>query len=161
MNTNPYAPPKAPVADADRIDATEFEYAGFWRRVLASIVDSIIIGIITAPLLALIYGSDYWLGESDAIVQGPADVLISWVFPIVWTVAFWLKKGATPGKMLVGIRIVRAETGEPLSVGRCLGRYVSYFVSALVFCLGFLWVVWDDRKQGWHDKIADTVVIKV
>ena len=61
--------------------------------------------------------------------------------------------------MLLRLRVVDARTGEPLPLGQCVLRYIGYFVSALPLCLGFLWVAFDARKQGWHDKIGGSVVI--
>jgi uncharacterized RDD family membrane protein YckC len=67
---------------------------------------------------------------------------------------------ATPGKMAVGCEIVNAKTGEKLGIGRSIVRYLGYFVSTLPLGLGFLWVVFNKRKRGWHDLIAGTVVIR-
>jgi uncharacterized RDD family membrane protein YckC len=156
---NPYAPPTAPVSDPSQPNVDELEYAGFWIRVGASIIDSIIMLIITVPLLIWIYGVQDFLA-SEQLVSGTADFLLSYVFPAVWTVAFWVVKQATPGKMLLGLRIVDASTGDRISTGKAIGRYISYIPSTLVFGLGFLWVAFDDRKQGWHDKLAGTLVVR-
>jgi uncharacterized RDD family membrane protein YckC len=75
-------------------------------------------------------------------------------------VGFWRYCGATPGKLAVGVKIVDATTGAAPSTGRLVIRLACYLVSALPFYLGFLWIVFDRRKQGWHDKIAGTVVIQ-
>ena len=75
-------------------------------------------------------------------------------------VLFWMFRSATPGKMLVSAVIVDAKTlGKP-STSQLIGRYLAYYASTLPLCLGFLWVAFDKRKQGWHDKIAGTLVIK-
>ena len=76
---------------------------------------------------------------------------------VIW---FWTAKQATPGKMLLSLRVVDAKTGNSLSVGQSLVRYAGYFVSAIPFCLGLIWVGIDSKKQGWHDKIAGTVVVR-
>jgi uncharacterized RDD family membrane protein YckC len=57
-------------------------------------------------------------------------------------------------------RVVDAVTGMPLTFGQALGRYLAYFVSAIPLCLGMLWVAFDSKKQGWHDKLAGTVVVR-
>jgi uncharacterized RDD family membrane protein YckC len=75
-------------------------------------------------------------------------------------VGFWRYCGATPGKLAVGLKIVDARTGLAPSTGRLVLRLVCYLVSALPLYLGFVWVALDRRKQGWHDKIAGTVVIQ-
>ncbi len=61
--------------------------------------------------------------------------------------------------MIMGIKVVSVD-GGPVSVGKAFVRWIGYFVSAIVFCLGFLWIIWDKEKQGWHDKIAGTYVVK-
>ena len=138
----------------------ELEYVGFWARVGASIIDSVLIGIIIFPILTLIYGSDYWLDESLDFIKGPWDFLLSWVFPAVAAILFWVAKQATPGKMLISARIVDAKTGEKPSIGQLIGRYLGYFASTLPLFLGIIWVAFDRRKQGWHDKLAGTVVVR-
>jgi uncharacterized RDD family membrane protein YckC len=88
------------------------------------------------------------------------EFLISWVAPAIAVVVFWTYKQATPGKLAVSAKIVDARTGGPLSVGQSIGRYLAYFVSTLPLCLGLIWVAFDKKKQGWHDKLAGTVVIR-
>jgi len=66
--------------------------------------------------------------------------------------------GQTPGKRLLGLRVVQ-ETGEPIGLGTAFLRWVGYIVSGIPMLMGFLWAGADRRKQGWHDKIAGTVVI--
>ena len=132
-------------------------YAGFWIRVLAAFVDSILILFITLPIAWQVYG-DAYLDNTD-MIQGPADFLLSYVFPALAAILFWIYKSATPGKMLVKTSIVDARTGGKPSVGQCVGRYLGYYVSALPLLLGIIWVGFDKRKQGWHDKLAGTVVI--
>ncbi|MEB0163493.1 RDD family protein, partial [Glaciimonas sp. CA11.2] len=73
---------------------------------------------------------------------------------------FWTTKNATPGKMVIGATIVDAETGEPPSLKQHVIRYIGYYLSAIIFCLGFIWVGFDRKKQGWHDKLAGTVVVR-
>jgi len=66
--------------------------------------------------------------------------------------------GQTPGKMAMGLKVIQA-TGEEMTLGIAFLRYVGSIVSSLCFLLGYIWVAFDRRKQGWHDKIAGTVVI--
>jgi uncharacterized RDD family membrane protein YckC len=136
----------------------ELEYVGFWPRVWASVVDTVIILCATLPVLVVIYGWAYF--EDERLVSGPADALISWGLPAVAVILFWLKKQATPGKMMVSARVVDAVTGKTMTPGQSIGRYLGYFVSALPLGLGLLWVAWDPKKQGWHDKLAGTVVVR-
>ena len=88
------------------------------------------------------------------------DLLINWVLPAVAVVMFWIYRQATPGKMVIGARIVDERTGGPPSTGQLVGRYLGYYVSMIPLCLGLLWVAFDARKQGWHDKLAGTVVVR-
>jgi uncharacterized RDD family membrane protein YckC len=138
----------------------DIEYAGFWSRVWATIIDSLLLCIVTYPLLIAFYGFAYFDTEKSGFIAGPADFLISWVFPAVAIILFWVKKQATPGKMAISARIVDAKTGNSASVGQLIVRYFAYFLSLLPLCLGIIWVAFDKRKQGWHDKLAGTVVIR-
>jgi len=79
--------------------------------------------------------------------------------PAAATVLFWRFYGATPGKIAIGARIVDARSGGAPSTGRLVGRYFAYLISAVPLFLGFVWIAIDRRKQGWHDKIAGTLVI--
>ncbi|TWH76834.1 putative RDD family membrane protein YckC [Azomonas agilis] len=142
------------------MDTNEYEYAGFWVRAGASIIDTILTFLITAPALIYIYGWCYYTDENSGIFAGPADILISWVFPTVAVIIFWIFKQATPGKMAVSAKIVDAKTGNPASPAQLIGRYFAYLISIIPLFLGIIWVAFDKRKQGWHDKLAGTVVIK-
>ncbi len=136
----------------------EQEYAGFWIRTGAAIIDSILILIIILPILTAIYGTGYWVSES--FVQGFWDVLFNYILPAIAVIIFWVYKSATPGKMATKLTIVDAKTGGTPSTGQFIGRYLSYYVSMLPLFLGIIWVGIDKRKQGWHDKLAGTVVIR-
>ena len=67
--------------------------------------------------------------------------------------------GQTPGKMLLKLRVVQ-PSGEPIGFGTAFLRWVGYIISSAVVLIGFLWVVFDRKRQGWHDKIAGTVVVR-
>ena len=134
----------------------EVEYAGFWIRTGSAIIDTIIILIITLPLLFLIYGDAYL--ENEELVLGTAHFIISYMFPIMAIIIFWIYKAATPGKMAVSTKVVDAKTGANITASQSLIRYIGYYISIIPLGLGILWVGWDKRKQGWHDKIAGTVL---
>jgi len=134
------------------------EYAGFWIRTGASIIDTVLLLIITMPILAAIYGTDYW--ESESFVQGVWGFLFNYIFPAIAVITFWIYKSATPGKMATKLSIVDARTGGKPSTGQLVGRYLGYYVSIIPLFLGIIWVGIDERKQGWHDKLAGTVVIR-
>ena len=151
--------------------AAQPRYVGFWARFFAFIVDSLWVSILLGIVLFAVYGEQLTSmvmvspdasGEMvAAAAPGTAGALaLQVLLPAVIFVGFWMWKSATPGKMIVSAKIVDAATlGEP-STGQLIVRYVGYFISSLVFCLGFLWIAFDKRKQGWHDKIASTVVIR-
>ncbi|MFC2027608.1 RDD family protein [Chloroflexota bacterium] len=120
------------------------QYAGFWIRFVAWIIDVIIINIISSPLYLLPAG---------------LQAGISWIISPVYSIAFWIKNdGRTPGKMAVKVKVVKAN-GDPIDFGTALLRWIGTILSALPLGLGFFWIAWDSQKQGWHDKIAGTYVI--
>lgn len=135
-------------------------YIGFWKRVLASLVDTIFICAIAFPSLIAIYGWGYFTSEESRLIAGPADFFLSYILPIIICIGFWMWMQATPGKMLVRSIIVDAHTGGKPTTRQCIIRYLGYYVSLIPLGLGFLWVAFDKRKQGWHDKLAGTVVIR-
>lgn len=136
----------------------EKEYAGFWIRVLAAIIDSLLIMIILVPILSAIYGRSYWLG--GAFVHGFWDFMFTYILPAVAVIIFWMYKSATPGKMALRLTIVDAKTGNHPTTGQFVIRYLGYYVSMIPLFLGIIWVGIDARKQGWHDKLAGTVVLR-
>ncbi len=161
---------------AESVIQREPKYVGFWMRVVATLLDTVVLLAVIVPLLYTLYGSSYFKIDLQSLLEaasgvlpttppkplfaGPADVLINLVLPIVALVLFWRFKGATPGKMLISAKIVSVRTGGEPSTGQLLGRFLGYLVSLLPFCLGFIWIAFDKRKQGWHDKLAGTVVVE-
>lgn len=150
---DPYVPPQSRLSQEEAP-----RYVGFWARTFATIVDWVLISIITMPTLFLVYGAGYF--ESDELVMGSWDVILNYVFPAVVVLLFWRYKSATPGKMLMSAVIVDADTGAKPSMGQLVGRYFGYIPSMVVLGLGYFWVAWDPKKQGWHDKLAGTVVVR-
>jgi len=152
--TDNYQTPDAELASENIEDV---EYAGFWLRVVASLLDSIIVLIAIMPLYFLVVDFDVILAGGNG---GFAGAFVSNILPSILVVAFWIWKGATPGKMILKIRIIDAKTGEKIGAGQSILRYIGYFVSMLPLFLGIIWVAFDKKKQGWHDKIAGVVVVK-
>jgi len=138
----------------------ELEYVGFWLRVGAALIDTVLIMVICWPLVTWVYGAEYWVSDGFRFVYGPADFVINWVLPAIAVVLFWIYRQATPGKMVISARIVDARTGGKPGTGQLIGRYLGYYVSIIPFLLGLIWVAFDPRKQGWHDKLAGTVVVR-
>jgi uncharacterized RDD family membrane protein YckC len=132
------------------------DYAGFWQRALAFLIDWLIVVVIAMPLIVVAFGAEYF--SLDPLRRAGDLAIALCVGALV--VGFWRRYGATPGKLAVGLKIVDAQTGERAPVGRLALRLACYLVSALPLYLGFLWVAVDRRKQGWHDKIAGTVVVQ-
>jgi len=119
------------------------DYVGFQRRLAAFAIDALLAFVIVGPLALF----------------GLRGFLVEALLPAIAVLAFWRAYGATPGKMAVSARIVDARTGAPAPTLRLAARYAGYLVSSLPLFLGFAWIAIDRRKQGWHDKIAGTVVI--
>jgi uncharacterized RDD family membrane protein YckC len=131
------------------------DYAGFGRRAAAFLIDWLMVIVVLVPLLVLGFGiREVSLDPSEH----SWDLLVPVVIGAV-VIGFWRYCGATPGKIALAVRIVDATTGAPPSTLRLIVRFLAYFVSAFPLYLGFLWIAVDRRKQGWHDKIARTIVI--
>ncbi|MGS0742212.1 RDD family protein [Glaciimonas sp. GG7] len=139
-------------------EAVELEYVGFWARVWASIIDTVLMMLVIFPILFAVYGREHM--SSGLELTGWADIIFTYLLPAAIVIAFWRAKKATPGKMAIGATIVDARTGELPSVMQCVIRYLGYFVSTIPFGLGLIWVGIDKRKRGWHDMIAGTVVVR-
>jgi uncharacterized RDD family membrane protein YckC len=134
------------------------EYVGFWSRAWSAILDLLVFVLFTVPILYAIHGRDYF--RCDVILRGPVDFLNTFVLASVVAILFWITCSATPGKMANSAKIVDAKTGEKPSPRQFIIRYLGYYLSLLPLGLGFIWVAFDSRKQGWHDKLAGTVVIR-
>lgn len=136
-------------------------YAGFWRRVLVHLIDAVIYLPVALAALYGIYGPEYFLegGDEPFSYFGAWDLVINDLIPLLLVVWLWHRYGGTPGKRLLHLKVVDARTGAHLRWGQAVLRYFGYIASLLPLGLGFLWVIWDKRKQGFHDKLAGTVVI--
>jgi len=139
--------------------AKQVKYVGFWKRLVAFLIDSVIVTVAVLLVAVPIYGPDYFQLSKEGKTLG-FDLLFQVVVPTLVGLAFWRYRGATPGKMLMSARIVDANTFGPPSTGKLIGRFFAYIVSIVGVFLGFVWIAFDPRKQGWHDKLAGTVVIE-
>lgn len=122
-----------------------YALASFGNRLLAFIIDAIIMGIITAVLTGV--GRDAG-GIASFIIDG----IYLWYF---WT----RQEGQTPGKKLMNIKVIKTD-GSALTDSDAIIRYIGYYISGFIFLLGFIWAAFDQNSQGWHDKIAQTYVIQ-
>lgn len=88
---------------------SEKEYAGFWIRTAAAVIDTILMLVVFVPILIVVYGLDALV--SDDYDQGFVGLLINYILPALAVIIFWIYKSATPGKMMTGLSIVDAKTG--------------------------------------------------
>jgi uncharacterized RDD family membrane protein YckC len=154
--------------------ATSVQYGGFVSRLLAFIMDLIIIAIISflgttvIGIIAEFFDLSFlWrtFGGASQLSVTPLQAVValtaglfSALFGFIYFLFFWVLVGFTPGKGFLGLRIVRCD-GERLGLGRAIVRLVGYWVSFIFLGLGFIWILFDRRRQGWHDKLAGTCVV--
>jgi uncharacterized RDD family membrane protein YckC len=144
-----------PILDAPVTSEQKLEYAGFWIRVVAIMIDAI---ILTVAIFIVIFAVG-----AVALATGSIGLLISMYFLYIIMVASYFtlmessEKQATLGKMAVGIK-VGDERGQRISAANALGRWASKIISGMILYIGYIMVGFDARKQGLHDKIAGTVV---
>ena len=127
-------------------------YAGFWIRLLAYIIDAVVLGVITFPLIQVLNSMGI-AGDSTNVL----GIAISWMYFAVFESSEWM---ASPGKKVLGL-IVTDDQGMRLSVGRATRRYFAKILSALLLGIGFFMIAFTARKQGLHDKIFQTLVLRV
>lgn len=171
-----------------RPSAEERRYAAFNRRLFAFAIDAALMAVCIAPVVDLVFISIHGERPGDMAalqnelrqIADPAEAnriffqtlyesgtIRHWLDNVMYQVTalqvicglFWLRWGATPGKMLMRIKIVDAKTEGPLSFFQVVMRASCYLISAMFFMLGFFWIGIDKRRQAWHDKLADTVVL--
>lgn len=136
-------PPAAP--------AIRPHYAGFWIRLLALMIDGIIVSFLQVPLVLFTVGTT----ASGAALQG-----FSWLISFFY---FGVLQGflqGTLGKKALGLKLVRADLSR-VDVPQTVVRYLMSVVSGLALGLGYLWVAFDSQKRSWHDRVAGTRVIRV
>jgi len=143
--------------------------AGFFSRSEAFIIDLVILFVVqlggTALIQALLrffkltglvaYFKAFLENSTSMIITG--SVLFTLIV-IAYYTFFWTLVGYTPGKAVLGLKVVR-RNGAKVSFGRSLLRFFAYWISLIPLGLGFFWVLWDPKRQGWHDKIAGTQVL--
>ena len=149
-----------------------YHYAGFWIRFVAYLIDVILVGIvgfiITLPLTFLGIGSALSINQNDpsaALTALPAILAaqgLSFVIRLALFIAyeayFLPKRGATLGKMALGLKVIRTD-GGPISVGLAVGRSFAYILSAIILYIGFIMAGFDPQKRALHDRICNTYVI--
>ena len=141
-------------------------YAGFITRLAAFVIDRAITAIISFLAVAAVHWTlgafriNELLFGFDDIPLHVASAFSAGVYlfiSVTYDISFWMLIGQTPGKKLMGVRIVRAD-GERLRLGNAIRRELAYVVSGILF-LGYLWILFDNRRQGFHDRLAGTIVV--
>ena len=140
-------------------------YAGNGARFIAWVIDGFILSAIVTAFV-LVFGAIAAAAASNdngtiAGLTGLFAVVGIFVVSLLYLPWFWGHGGQTPGLKVMHLRVVREQDGGPLSMGTAFVRLVGYWISGAVFYLGFIWILFDARRQGWLDKIAGTVVIQV
>ncbi len=149
----------------------EYRHGGFWRRTVAILIDKAILDVIFLALVVLnlkLTASPYasrpdipagfWGEMTGSLLRDHFLLLL--LLGMVYFTYFHGSIGQTPGKILLRIKVIRL-TGRELTYGTAFLRWLGYLLSGFVFYLGFIWVAFDRKKQGWHDKIAGTLVVHI
>jgi uncharacterized RDD family membrane protein YckC len=146
-------------------------FGGFWRRFLAFFIDQVLLNLITwilylIGLLALqLAGAPFGHASALGGLRGGTGTFtaiytfVTIITAMIYFTGFHGTFGQTPGKMLFGLRVIQVS-GEPMTIEVAFLRWVGTLISGLVLGLGYLWIAFDGRKQGWHDKIAATLVMR-
>jgi uncharacterized RDD family membrane protein YckC len=152
----------AAAAQAGPRPAAGLAYGGFWIRVVAFLIDGFILGLLTSALVPDAYeftqtGPNYY--ELNYAATG-LGLLAGTLLGIVYFVGLWAWRGQTIGMMPFKLRVVRADDGGHIDLAQSLLRYAGLIISLAVILIGVIWVAFDSRKQGWHDKIGGTAVVR-
>jgi len=152
---------------------TSKRYGGFWRRFLAFMIDKTIVYALSLNVSLIALFAVGLRSDIMSLLQSPPQEIsrgigtftflcffLSLLIDMSYFTWFHGVSGQTPGKMLLRLRVI-AASGEPITAGTAFLRWTGYLFSGLFFFLGFFWIAFDRRKQGWHDKIAMTFVIRV
>lgn len=147
---------------------SQAQYASFISRFLAVLIDGFIIVIISViisiPFVILNIALTIQFKEGAALISimiTSIQQFVNIVIGVAYSVYFIGKRGQTPGKMILKLKVVNIGTPNPPGFIRAfLREIIGKPISAFFFLLGFFWAIWDSKKQTWHDKIAGTVVIK-
>src|SRR5579863_6585463 len=172
----PGHPAAAPYQNLYPGPAPGIGYAGFWIRVLAAIIDGLIFGIPFFVIFFAVEGSAISSYVNCVNANAAALTINTCVSPFLsngayfelaalgaeflYFVLLWSQFGGTLGQRMLGLHVVDAATGQNIGIGRAIGRFVGYMISAFALDIGLIWAAFDPRKQGWHDKIASTFVVR-
>ena len=143
-------------------------FASFGARLIAYIVDSLLLGIVIVILTLVLVPVLAGTSSGDGEVSGAGmTALTVWIgvlvlISLLYFPFFWQRSGQTPGMRMLNIRVVKDADGSRLGWGSAILRYVGFFIDSIIFGLpiGFLWALFDSRRRAWHDLIGGTVVVK-
>jgi uncharacterized RDD family membrane protein YckC len=154
--------PRAPVGPAPGLI-----YGGFWIRTLAFLVDTLLligaaIGIasITGIAFFTVTTREFHSATFNSVTVFVSPTLAGFALWFVYFCGLWLLAGQTVGMAPFGLRVVRQSDGSRLGPGRAIGRFFGLLLSFAALLIGVIWVAADRNKQGWHDKLARTVVVR-
>ena len=166
-NTNELAAHAAPAAAAsmsayveDSTLSQAVVYSGFWRRVAASLIDSVILGVVGA-ILGIVLGVAMVSGGTDdtevvELTGNVVGIFLGWLYYALMESS---SKQATIGKIVMGIKVTDLE-GNQISFARASGRHFGKIISSLILAIGYLMMLWTEKKQTLHDKMAGCLVVK-
>lgn len=171
---SPPPPPPQPMTPYQQPYTGGQTYAGFWIRLVARLLDILIVGIPLAILFGVLAlaggGLAASTSNSDQNTQTAGAAVFSGIFILFYLIAiavsigywvyFWGTTGSTFGMRVLRLRVVDANTGGPIGIPRALVRWLMTIVNSWACYIGWIWVAFDPRKQGWHDKVANSVVLQ-
>lgn len=164
VNTSAAMYPQQAPATSQQVSAQALPKAGFWMRVVATLIDAFIVFVLQFLLSALLAAAGVVSDGAQAGGLGNLALLIQ-IFGTILSAAYYVvftgHCGQTPGKMALRIKVIRRD-GTAINYGRAAFREIpAKFLSGIIFGIGYLMVAFDDQKQGLHDRLADTYVIKL
>lgn len=146
--------------DVSQLDKPDLDLAGVGQRLASYLVDVVVLSIIYIALIFL-----FGVGIEDEAIAGDFSTTFYAVYVLMAAIGigyftYFFGNGQTPGMKLVEIKLIRADGIEPVGYKKGFFRWVGMEISGMVFFLGYVWILINKKKQGWHDKIAGTYVVK-
>ena len=142
--------------------------SGNGRRFVGYLIDGILFWIVWLPL-SIVFSSTNnvvtTIGSTTITTQertlSPFVEVILLIAGLAYFTLLWSNTGSSVGQMVVGIKVVDASTGAPVSQTQALVRAIGYIISGIPIYIVFIWAFFDPRKQGWMDKMANTLVVRI
>jgi uncharacterized RDD family membrane protein YckC len=144
--------------------APGLRFAGHGARLVAYFLDAVVVSLLVLGVVIALGLLTAGLAISGAaplaVVSGLLVVLSVFAISLGYFPWFWVNGGATPGMRIFGLRVVRDRDGGPIGWGEAILRVIGLWIGGAVFYLGYIWILIDKRRRGWHDLIAGTVVVQ-